>query len=271
MGPISQSQAFAQVRAELTGPFLPTRAASTPIGGGATASQCKPIQDWLALWGLYKGKIDGMWGPQSRAAMRAFTGGAEDECSHASWVLLTAPMRRAFALPPPGSTFRQMVVTCAEQHLTENAHELGAPYYPQGNMGPWVRAYHGAAGAQGNDWAWCASFATRVAMQAWEAVESDARPLDAPLLTASCDVLASKAAARGRLRPATGGADDVGTLFVRRTGRPGDWDHAGIVVGVEGGQLITIEGNTNAGGSREGVAVCRRQRAPQGLDLVTLD
>lgn len=63
----------------------------------------------------------------------------------------------------------------------------------------------------------------------------------------------------------------MGTLFVRRTGKPTDWDHAGIVVGVEGGKLVTIEGNTNEGGSREGVAVCKRTRALAGLDLVVLD
>lgn len=270
MGPISQSQAFAQVRAELVGPFLPTRAAGVPIGSGATAEQVRPIQEWLALSGHYKGQIDGNWGPQSKAALRAFTSGAEDQCSQASWILLTAPMRKAFALPPSAGTFERTIIVCAEQHLAAGARELGDPHYVQGNMGPWVRAYHGAASSQGAEWAWCASFATRVAMQAWESLGSEKRPLAQSMITASCDVLANKAAALGRLRPATGGIGDVGTLFVRRAGKPGDWDHAGIVIGVDGGQLVTVEGNTNAGGSREGVAVCRRKRSPAGLDLVTL-
>jgi hypothetical protein len=34
--------------------------------------------------------------------------------------------------------------------------------------------------------------------------------------------------------------------------------HTGLVVGIQSGKLVTIEGNTNDGGSREGVGVFQR-------------
>jgi hypothetical protein len=36
--------------------------------------------------------------------------------------------------------------------------------------------------------------------------------------------------------------------------------HTGLVERVLGGRLVTIEGNTNGGGSREGIGVFRRNR-----------
>jgi len=47
-----------------------------------------------------------------------------------------------------------------------------------------------------------------------------------------------------------------GHLFVMDFG--GGHGHTGIVERVVGGKLVTIEGNTNAGGSREGIGVYRR-------------
>ena len=45
-------------------------------------------------------------------------------------------------------------------------------------------------------------------------------------------------------------------IFVLDTG--GGAGHTGLVESIEGGRLITLEGNTNDGGSREGVGVFRR-------------
>jgi hypothetical protein len=48
-----------------------------------------------------------------------------------------------------------------------------------------------------------------------------------------------------------------GHIFVIDTG--GGHGHTGLVLEVAGGKSITIEGNTNDGGSREGVGVFRRE------------
>ena len=50
-----------------------------------------------------------------------------------------------------------------------------------------------------------------------------------------------------------------GMIFIIDTGSPGGAGHTGLVEKVIGGKLITIEGNTNDGGVREGIGVFRRQ------------
>ena len=49
-----------------------------------------------------------------------------------------------------------------------------------------------------------------------------------------------------------------GHIFVIDTGDPGGAGHTGLVLEVNGGKLVTIEGNTNDNGSREGVGVFKR-------------
>lgn len=49
-----------------------------------------------------------------------------------------------------------------------------------------------------------------------------------------------------------------GHIFVIDTGPAGGAGHTGLVERVIGGKLVSIEGNTNEGGSREGVGVFRR-------------
>lgn len=48
-----------------------------------------------------------------------------------------------------------------------------------------------------------------------------------------------------------------GSLFILETG--GGGGHTGIVVEVKDGRLVTIEGNTNAGGSANGIGVFKRE------------
>lgn len=49
-----------------------------------------------------------------------------------------------------------------------------------------------------------------------------------------------------------------GMIFIIDTGDPGGAGHTGLVEKVVGGKLVTIEGNTNTDGSREGIGVFRR-------------
>jgi hypothetical protein len=50
-----------------------------------------------------------------------------------------------------------------------------------------------------------------------------------------------------------------GHIFIIDTGDAGGAGHTGLVLEVNGGKLITIEGNTNDNGSREGVGVFKRE------------
>jgi hypothetical protein len=49
-----------------------------------------------------------------------------------------------------------------------------------------------------------------------------------------------------------------GQIFVIDTGAAGGAGHMGLVEEIVGGKMVTIEGNTNDGGSREGIGVFRR-------------
>ncbi len=51
-----------------------------------------------------------------------------------------------------------------------------------------------------------------------------------------------------------------GFIFIIDTGAPGGAGHTGLVEKVDGGMLVTIEGNTNEGGGREGIGVFRRSK-----------
>ena len=49
-----------------------------------------------------------------------------------------------------------------------------------------------------------------------------------------------------------------GDIFLNVRVRGKDWAHTGIILSREGEWIHTIEGNTNAGGSREGMEVRQR-------------
>lgn len=50
-----------------------------------------------------------------------------------------------------------------------------------------------------------------------------------------------------------------GHIFIIDTGTAGSAGHVGLVEAVVAGKLVTIGGNTNHGGSQEGVGVFRRE------------
>ena len=105
---------------------------------------------------------------------------------------------------------------------------------------------------------WCAAFVYWCFKQA---AEKDAVP-NPVIKTAGVLDHWNKAGTRGvrRVLGATAknspGLVQPGFVFIMDFG--GGAGHTGIVESVEGGRLVTIEGNTNDGGSREGVGVFRR-------------
>jgi hypothetical protein len=247
---------------------LPAEAVYT---GDITASTHSPrarlVQEWLTLGGVGV-MIDSHFGPATAAAVRAYqrkvklpSTGVVDE---ATFGRLTAPMAAALTVPsfPPGTPLGTAVVAIAKQHLAQSPREVGGQ-----NSGPWVRLY--MDGNQGAAWPWCCGFATFVLAQACAAL---GRPM--PLgRTFSCDVLAERARAAGRL--VQGRPDDParaippGSLFLVRRA-PGDWEHIGIVTAARPDAFHTIEGNTNDAGDREGYEVCSRVRGYERKDFVRI-
>jgi hypothetical protein len=138
------------------------------------------------------------------------------------------------------------------------AKEIGVMEDPIGsNSGPRVNQYLESVGDKGG-LPWCAAFVYWCFQAAAAALKA---PNPATRTAGAVDVW-DQAARRGIRRVAAAEASDrhglvqPGMVFVIATG--GGHGHVGLVERVEGVVLTTIEGNTNNGGSREGIGVFRR-------------
>jgi hypothetical protein len=136
--------------------------------------------------------------------------------------------------------------------------EVGVMEDPVGsNSGPRVNQYLASVGDSGG-LAWCAAFVYWCFQQAASAVNV-ANP--ATRTAGAIDVW-DEAGKRGIRRVGAAeaanrhGLVQPGMVFVISTG--GGHGHVGLVEKVEGVVLTTIEGNSNNGGSREGIGVFRR-------------
>jgi peptidoglycan hydrolase-like protein with peptidoglycan-binding domain len=151
--------------------------------------------------------------------------------------------------------------------------EVGVREVPPGsNRGPEVDAYLRTVGLEpaGGSYAWCAAFV-------YWCYDRGAAALGVPNpLPRTAGVLAlwngagragaeRIAAAEVSVRPSLVRS---GQIFVLSTG--GGLGHVGLVESVDGGVLTTIEGNTNDGGSREGIGVFRRS-GPNGRKIASIN
>jgi len=185
-------------------------------------------------------------------------------------------LRPLLTLEGPARQFREsagdnavpmLALRYAQEHLSAHVREL-----PQ-NRGPWVRLYMGndpVNGYEGPDFPWCAgavSFWIRQAVLTFATFLGwaiDRATLWPPAAAWSCDRIGAWAEDTALM---TSDLDQVhpGAVFlIRRT--PGDWVHTGLIESVDRDQkvIVTIEGNTNAAGAREGVEVRRRFRSVTG-------
>lgn len=140
---------------------------------------------------------------------------------------------------------------------------VGVMEKPAGsNRGPQVDKFLKSVGLNpaAGSYAWCVAFIYYCFDEAAKSLGL-ANPM---VKTAGVLDLWSKAGARKVPRITTSKAAGdphlvkPGHIFIMDYG--GGRGHAGIVERVVGGKLVTIEGNTNDGGSREGVGVFRREQ-----------
>ena len=224
----------------------------------------KLIQEWLALQG-FGVVVDGGFGSGTDFAVREYqrSKGLEPDgvVGKKTFTSLTRPMRDALASVRTRGGLGKVIVSLARRHLKASPRELGGK-----NLGPWVRLY--MKGYEGPDFPWCAGFVSFVVKQACDA-------LGAPLpveSTFSCDVLARSAKEGDRFQRGQGMDRSTlkpGSIFLRKR-VAGDWTHTGIVIKATPDAFMTIEGNTNDMGSREGYEVCRRFQSYKGKDFVTI-
>ncbi|MEZ5401527.1 MAG: peptidoglycan-binding protein [Bryobacteraceae bacterium] len=224
-------------------------------------------QEWLTYHGFATG-VDGDFGAGTEFSVTSFqkkkglavTGVVDAPTQEA----LLAPMDAVQAPIAAGSkTLPEVYLAYARQHLRAHPIEIGGA-----NRGPWVRLYMN--GRDGAEWLWCAGFVTWVLRQACQTLGV---PMPHPYAF-SCDTLAITARSKGLLLPVnkTGEIGQVrpGYMVVFRRA-PNDWSHIGVVESIEGEAMITIEGNTDHSGSRNGYEVCRQRRRITGRDYLVIN
>lgn len=140
-------------------------------------------------------------------------------------------------------------------------NEVGVMEVPPGsNRGPKVDLYLASVGLKANagSFPWCAAFVYWCFREA----SKNLGVTNPAIKTAGALDVWNLAGPKGFRRVTCAEASDTpstvqpGVLFVLSTG--GGHGHVGFVESVAGVVLTTIEGNTNEGGSREGVGVFRR-------------
>lgn len=207
----------------------------------------------------------GSFGPRTEEAVKLFQARFTDvdgrplvidgEVGAITWAALFGPD----TVPSSTTTASKLLAAT----LKVAASQVGVREKPMGsNSGPEVNKYLASVGlGPGN--AWCIAFV-------YWCFEQAAKELGvANPVVKTGGVLAhwNAAGERGIPRIKTDQAVNKpslitpGMIFVIDTPPPGGGGHAGLVEAVIGGKLTTIEGNSNDGGSREGVGVFRRKNS----------
>jgi peptidoglycan hydrolase-like protein with peptidoglycan-binding domain len=261
-----------------------------PVKRGDSNLNVRRLQECLCLNALLKPAlglsvtIDNDFGPATELAVKKFqqsVGLAQTGIvSSAVFNRLCLPMKTAFAAPTiNAATVRQTIVTVARQHLNQKATELQLPS-GQTNLGPWVRSYcSGLEGTvDGFPVLWCMGFVQTLLDQTASAFGRQFTAIMPQSL--SCDEVAKAGKATGRLTNSASvrqnpGVVKSGDVFLLRriTNDQPDWHHAGLITAVHADVFETIEGNTNTGGSDNGVGVFARVRnfRTQTLDVFSTE
>lgn len=225
-------------------------------------------------------EVDGDFGINTEKAVKLFQLNFTDADGHplhvdgvigpATWDSLfgtnTVPPVTGGALSP----FLRRVLAAAAGEVGTKENPLGS------NRGPKVDQYIRSTGRNpaGGSFAWCVAFLY------WcfkEARRLENRPANPMSRTLSVHKLWNESFGQTnvkRITPRQAAADftlvQPGQIFCldHGSGR----GHVGIVESINNGKLVTIEGNTNVGGSREGIGVFRRKsRHIEEVDLGFID
>lgn len=137
-----------------------------------------------------------------------------------------------------------------ERVLKIAAKEVGVREYND-NSGKRVMEYQAATTLGGTHWPWCAAFCS------WAIREGIGVELmrQVWMPSASCDIILDWARRKGIIS----GIPEVGSAGLVMASRY-DATHIFLVESINGNNTTTLEGNTNAGGSRNGNGVYRRVR-----------
>lgn len=226
------------------------------------------IQSWLTLYSMSNPgtgtatSVDGDFGPATEQAVINFQKAKglpqSGVVTQETFSAMCEPMQKAFEQKVPGSGLRQLIVNTALHHTKFKPLELTIE--GQSNRGPWVRSY--MDNHEGSAWFWCMGFVQAILDQAASQTGKNFKSLMP--LTYSCDTVGTTGLQKGLLTRYTAVRNNAaavkpGDIFLLQQ-TPHDWIHTGIITAVIGDVFETAEGNTNAGGSSNGIAVLKRVR-----------
>jgi len=238
---------------------------TTIVTGSSDTQSIMAIQKRLNDVGCGPVAVDGQFGAETFAAVEHFQARSVDgngiplvvdgKVGPTTWSVLFG---QRTVRPAPKTSIPTPLL---KKVLTVASGEVGTMEVPPGsNRGPKVDLYVSTTGLNpAGEFAWCACFV-------YWCFDKASTSLGIPNPTAKqagvlnyWNVAATIPSAR-RIMAAEAQAQPSlivpGTVFLLRTS--GEHGHMGLVEQVQGNQLTTIEGNTNEGGSRNGIGVFRR-------------
>src|SRR5215471_12463920 len=142
---------------------MPETQLNQPLKKGDRSNDVKILQEWLTFHG-FGTAVDSDFGPATELCVKNFqtkhsllpTGIVDMQTFSPLVAPLVTVQKR---MTPAGEGLGALFVRYAQQHLAQKPVEIGGE-----NCGPWVRLY--MAGNEGEQWPWCAGFATWVLRQA---------------------------------------------------------------------------------------------------------
>ncbi len=227
------------------------------LKGEKNAAIVKAVQKQLNKKGCGPLDVDGDFGNKTMNAVKLFQTRFTDQLGRPlvidgkvgplSWAALFGENSVHLSEPPRSEMIKKV--------LSIAAGEIGVMEDPpHSNSGPEVDQYLARVGLEGG-YAWCAAFVYWCFDEACKKlnrknpVYKTAGVLNLWNNSTAKKILSADAYAKPSLI-------NPGQIFIMSYG--GGLGHTGIVEKVSGGFLTTIEGNTNDGGSREGIGVFRR-------------
>lgn len=198
----------------------------------------KRVQEQLNLRGLGQLEVDGIAGAQTYAAVKSFQA---VNGLNADGLVGTATLAKLFPVQEPQSD----KLAIRAMQIAQN--KVGVRELTGNNDGPEVEAYLKAVGL-GKGYSWCMAFI----VWCYDQAAAQLGLINPLVRTGGCMKQWNETICRKVSTP------QVGDIFIMDLGHGAG--HTGIVTGVRGDIVDTIEGNTNAGGSPNGDGVYVRSR-----------
>lgn len=209
---------------------------------------------------------DGVFGPQTAAAVKMFQARFPDLDGQPLKVdgVVGAITWAALFGPSSGATVTEAAGPLLAEALKVAVSQIGVMEQPPGsNRGPEVDRYLRTAGLDPtqDSFPWCAAFVFWCFSEAAKTLGRQNPVMRTAGVLDHWD--RAGAASVERITAAKAHMHEAlvqpGHIFIIDTGEPGGGGHTGLIEHVVAGKLVTIEGNTNDGGTREGIGVFRRR------------